>query len=137
MRRSLPVLLVLAACQGDAPPNLLLELEGHWTGSFGSDEGSVPASAHFTWSDDDEALQGELTLSEPEGDRAFTVLDAASVEELGVSLGLVEEAGVRELYLDALVPLAPYQGAWRQEWYCGEGELGFCELSGGFLLVLR
>jgi hypothetical protein len=124
------------ACGSDEAPNLLPELDGRWAGELSGDEGTVQATASFTWSEDAEALEGEVVIEEADGDRAFEVLEAVSVEELGVGLMLAERGGVHELFLDALAPLDPFEGAWRDEWYCGEGT-GFCQLSGGFSLSRR
>lgn len=129
---------LLVGCADEGPPNLLLELVGRWTGELAEAEQTRPTRASFAWSDDIEVLTGEVVIEEGDGERTFELLEAVSVEELGVGLAFAEVGGVHELFFDALTPLDPFVGVWRDEWYCGDeagGLPGFCQRTGTFALA--
>ncbi|MEQ1566968.1 MAG: hypothetical protein ABMA64_15100 [Myxococcota bacterium] len=123
----------LVGCGEPEVPSLLPALAGRWVGAVVVDE-PRPASASFEWDEDEQLLTGELELDEADGPRAFTVLEARSVEDLGVALSLIEVAGVREGFVDALVPLDPLRAVWRVRWFCAGEPDGYCDELGELYL---
>lgn len=128
----LGLVATLAGCAKE-PPDLLADLDGDWVGAVVLDD-ERDAAAAFTWDEDAQALAGSFTVQDPDEERVYDVLEAESIEELGVAVTMIQRNGVRKLYLAALVPLDPIDAAYRTEWYCPEEADLFCGDEGGLHL---
>ena len=120
------IAVVLAGCAEQAPPDLLYELTGTWSGSM--IEASLRTSdvvleigpradgyGGFAWAD------------EPDELRRYTLLDSVSVEDYGIALDFQQDAGVRRLVISALTPFEPMQASWNATWDCEEAPDQECQ----------
>lgn len=130
-------MLLFGGCGPEEPPSLLAELDGDWVGEVGTPSGRWDVDASFAWDEAEQVLSGRFVVHEDPEDRAYVLLDAVSVDDLGVSLVGIQEGGVHELYVDALAPLDPFEALWRTRWFCAGSPDGYCHDDGSLAMERR
>lgn len=129
------IALSLLACAAEepGPAPLLPLLTGGWEGFVV--EASLASRDVVAVFVDAERMHGEVAVEDADlGVRLYELTDAVDVAPLGVSLRFFEVTGVRELYLDAIVPIPPLYGSWRERVFCTETPEGICESVGAVTL---
>ena len=128
-------LLALGGCNPavTGPEGLLPRLTGGWEGFVvAASLESRDVVAVFAAAD---GMYGTVAVEDSEiGVRVFELTEAVDVAPLGVSLRFIESTGVRELFVDAVVPIPPLYGSWRERVFCEEDPEGTCEVQGAVTL---
>lgn len=121
------------------PPSILPDLAGEWHARFWPDEGDGrDGTLAFAWDAELEEMSGTILMADPDDDRSYDLLVAEDIRQLGIALSLVEQGGVRQLFVEVMPPNPEgMAGAWRTRWGCAEMAGSLCGEQGGIELEAR
>lgn len=136
MHRLWIVAVALCVGCGAEPEPLMASLDGAWALELVLFDGELRAgAAELAWSVDEAVLSGTIEMSDPDLLRSYELLGAQDIDTLGIALQLVEQAGVRQLFVELAPPSQGESfGGWRTRWGCTDAIDNQCGEDGTLTL---